>query len=598
MLLQNFSGGLFTRLDSRLSPPNFGVIYHNIDNQTGNIESIKDDLVVDDLEFQNFHWFKDKLYQGSERFLEYKDKLIKFEADKIPQKTDGNNMWYNLGIKESTTKLSYQVIEDEINETITESYATDVRNFYENIELHYIIEAYNSETEVYSYKDLYYTTKGQEESYIESINFSFDNNNLTYKIYRYYNRKFQLVADETNNFKDAGEVIGDELEKKTILSGNIQYAYTYYNINDGSESRFSPLTDEIEVVSGKVKLTGFVKSSDPQVTHIRLWRVGGDLVEFTLVAELSKDVTEFIDDIKNEDLSYETLRDDNLGQAKEFNYMTEYNNMLFGIRDTKLYFSDVGNMNAWSPYNFIDFPDILTGIGATPNGLLVFTKYKTYIVTGNSPETLNKFLLDATQGCISNTSIQSINGICLWASTDGICASSGGPAQIQTIDRLGKLKLKPLASAVYDNVYYLSCDDKTYALDTRFNEPCIRTLDSVYTCLQVYDDTLYGNKNQRLVELFNGLNNISYHYKSPKLTEGLLSMVKNYKVIYVYSKGDNELTVYIDGNKVINKKLQDGLNEIKIPQPYRLGYYLELELTGTGIVYEIEYKAEGRQNGR
>ena len=598
MLLNNFSGGLFTRLDSRLIPPNFGVKYHNIDNQTGNIEPIKDDKIISPTNKSNLINFQDKWLLSNDEYLLFKDMLIQYGKGKIPKKSkDGINFDF-LGIKEPFNKLSYTVIEDIITETISQTYSTTIRNFYDNVELHYIIEAYNPTTDVYSYKNLYYTTKSMGTYYIQSINFSFTNTSLTYKIYRYINRKFLLVADSSNNYTDNGSVIGNELDKKIILNGTLQYAYTYYNINDGSESRMSYLTDEIIVNSGKIILTGFQQSDDPQVTNIRLWRIGGGLTEFTLVAELPKDVTTFTDDLTNKIIANnDILNDDNLGQAKEFIFMAEYNNMLFGIKDDKLYFSDIGNANAWSPYNFIEFSYTLIGLGSTPNGLLVFTKYKTYIVTGNSPETLSKFLVDSSQGCINYKSIQSINGMCIWASTDGICTSSGGSAQIQTIDRLGKIKLNPLSSVVYDNVYYLSCEDKMYALDTRFNEPCIRTLDGNYLGLAIYNDELYGIKNGNMVKLFNDINKTLY-YKSPKLIDNLLTMVKNYKVFYVYSKGEIDFTIYIDGVKVLTKSLKDGLNEIKIPQQYRLGYYVEFEVTGTGTIYEIEFKVEGRQNGR
>ena len=60
MLLNNFSSGLFTSLDSRIIPPNFGVKYHNIDNQTGNIEPIKDDKIISSTNKSNLINFQDK----------------------------------------------------------------------------------------------------------------------------------------------------------------------------------------------------------------------------------------------------------------------------------------------------------------------------------------------------------------------------------------------------------------------------------------------------------------------------------------------------------------------------------------------------------
>jgi hypothetical protein len=75
-------------------------------------------------------------------------------------------------------------------------------------------------------------------------------------------------------------------------------------------------------------------------------------------------------------------------------------------------------------------------------------------------------------------------------------------------------------------------------------------------------------------------------------------MLKNYKVFYIYVIGTIQFKLYIDDTLAITKHLVDGLNEVKPPQELRYGYSVQLEFYGTGEVIEVEYKAEGRQNGR
>ena len=594
MLLQDFSGGLNTRVDSRLISPTQATIYENINPINGNIEAFNEDKKEFEAKDKNFINFKDEWVFSDKEFIVYNDTLIRY-GEKVEKSKDGKT-WYNLGIKEPSNALTLELWEDSMPPIIITQENSTVQNFYPDTELHYIVESYNKSRGTYTYKDIFYTTKDPgPNQFIEKIYFYFPITALHLKIYRYVDREFKAIDGLTDNGN-----YGETLNKHIILKGDITYAYTYYNINDGSESRFSKLS-EITVHSGKVKITGFEHSDDPQVTHIRLYRVGGGLTEFTLVAELDKNVTEFVDDIKNEDLTFETLRDDNLGKCPDnILHMTEYNSMLFAIKDNYLYFSDAGNINAWSPYNFIKFPNKLTGLGVTSNGLLVFTKFKTYIITGNSPSTLSKFLLDGSQGCVDHRSIQHLNGSCIWVSTDGICYSSGGLPQVLSMDVLGKVVINPVSSVIFDRVYYVSEKDKTYFVDMRFNKS-IGIINDYYNSLQVYNDELYGIKSDNYVyKLFSSNNKKSLHYKSGSLTEGQISMIKNYKVFYIYAEKVTDMlcNIYIDNKLSISKKLNNKLNEIKIPQSDRLGYYCQIEFIGNGTIKEIEYKVEGRQNGR
>ena len=382
------------------------------------------------------------------------------------------------------------------------------------------------------------------------------------------------------------------------LNGMLQYCYTYYNINDGAESIPSEYSTELEVNAQKVDIT-LRASDDNQVTTIRLYRLGGNLPNMQLVTELPNIDTTYTDNIEDLDIDGHVLNSFNNEPAPiGLKYLTEHNAMFFGVKGDKLYYSDIAYVNNWSPYNFIDFDDTLTGIGATGNGLLVFTKYKTYIVTGTSPITLSKYLLSSNQGCVEHKTISFAKNTLLWLSTDGICTSNGGDILVASRDKLGKLYIdKPEDSVVYDDVYYLAYNDRILALDTRYGV-ILKDIKVEAEGLSIYNDVLYFVNNSKLFSMYQSTNFMRLHYKSPKLSEGQISNIKNYKTIYIKCLGELSIKIYIDDMLVMTKDVDSKTTEVLVPQQQRQGYYIQFELEGTGELLELQYIVEGRQNGR
>ena len=121
-------------------------------------------------------------------------------------------------------------------------------------------------------------------------------------------------------------------------------------------------------------MSNIVASSDPQVDKKRLYRVGGNVATFTLVATLDNAVTSYVDEISDTDLSSTLLQSTTYDTAPGgLKYLTEAYAMLFGAVGPKLYFTPIGVPNAWPATNYIDFSEDITGIGVVANGLLVLT---------------------------------------------------------------------------------------------------------------------------------------------------------------------------------------------------------------------------------
>lgn len=379
-----------------------------------------------------------------------------------------------------------------------------------------------------------------------------------------------------------------------VINGTYQYCYTYYNVNDGTESAPSDYSAELVVISDKVNV-GVVASTDTQVTNIRIYRLGGDLTAMSLVEQVANTTTTYVDNLADDEIDGAVLDSFSYGQAPSgLKYLTEANAMFFGAIGPKLRYSEIAIVDAWSSFNFIDFEEDITGIGNTANGLLVFTQHKTYIVTGTSPATLSKYLLSGNQGCLLHKSIQSVSGAIAWLSNDGICLSSGGPIEVITKDLLGKMSLtNPKASALYDEVYYLSHDNGTFVIDFRYNS-MVRTLDILPISWHISSDILYYSLGGALYSLGTEAGNKSFTWKSPRLPDGAINIIKTYKRVTTYIEDAVlQMKVYIDGIEVIDNELPIGYNALDLPQNKRKGYTIQFEITGNGKLLELNYTVEG-----
>ena len=384
------------------------------------------------------------------------------------------------------------------------------------------------------------------------------------------------------------------------LTGTYQYAVTFYNLNDGTESQPSLFSDDLEVTSESIRVSSLPVSTDPQVDKIKIYRLGGNLTAFSLVTTLDNGTLTYVDDTIDSEISGDILESYDYKEAPEgLRYLMESNGVLFGSVNDKLYFSEIGLPNAWPPLNFIDFPAVITGMNEISNGILVFLKYVTYMVVGSTPSTLIRDLVDSEQGCIDNRSIQKIKGSLIWVSSDGICSSNGGPAVVLSQNPLGKIELDISGSALHDSVYYaLQTNGTILSFDMRFDQYLFKELVLDIDNIGSFDDILYGVKETELNTSFSSDDSLILNYKSPKFTEGFYTNEKIYKSIYLYCDGPLDINFYIDDELVLNKTLTTGFNEVKLPHNKQRGYVFQFEVSGYNKLLEVEYKVTGRQNNK
>jgi hypothetical protein len=410
---------------------------------------------------------------------------------------------------------------------------------------------------------------------------------------KYYNNKTENLGIEEPS------AISASVGAAGILDGVYQYVYTYYNVNDDTESQPSPISSEITAVNEAINVT-VTASSDPQVTNIKLYRIGVGLLSFTEVAEVSNTTQTITDNLAFEDVTGDTLKSALYGKAPSgLKYLTEASGTFFGAVGPKLYFTlDLGNPNYWPETYYIDFHLDITGIAAIANGLVVFTKYETYLISGTNSATFVKYLLDSSQGCINYKSIVKYKGQALFISTDGLCVVSGSSVEVVSKFKLGKQSFDVTSAVMYDEAYYAQLPNgQIFTFDTRF-APVFKYYDFETDYLVVAQDVLYAIKGTNMHRMFEGLP-VELTYQTGNLTEGSSSMLKTYDAIYLAGSGTWTITTYVDSNVFSYEvTLSEFPTEIAIPQPYSRGTSISFKFEGIGTIKELEYKAGSRKNGR
>lgn len=383
------------------------------------------------------------------------------------------------------------------------------------------------------------------------------------------------------------------------LTGTYQYLVTFYNSSDDTESGPSPLSNEIVAVANNIDLTTLPVSTDPQVDLKRIYRIGGNLTLFTLVAAVPNAQLTYLDIIADSAVEGSLLESALFQPALSgLKFLSEHYGIFMAALNDRVYFTPVGRPNAWPVANFIDFDSDVTGIGKVLNGVVIFTLFRSYIITGTSITSFVKNTLSVTQGCREHKTIQEIsdNGQLLWVSNDGICSTNGSSVQVITKNKLGKLDLSTKNAVVHDEVYYLQKSDRTVlAVDTRYGL-IFKDLAPDTTRLVIANDILYGFDNNTLFFMFASTTNETYTYLSANFTEGSYTNRKAYKHFYIRSEGSFTISILVDGITVLTKTLSGTeTHDIEVPQDLQNGYSVQLSIIGTAVIHEIEWKALARR---
>lgn len=629
MKLQLFNGGESSRMRPQFIEINQGVTYENLNYDVGSLAPVmmpKESNIAVKRYHQWFNagnqWIDSDVPRD---YVEFQKTMYWTDRVGVPQKRSATNVTSNLGIEKPYQLSNFQLvtnpqpIKDVKIEPLSQPTGLPMElqyyllinqgaNGYSNA-FHFSVDTRDrvstvaqatNDPEIRPKIDSSSPTSAKRQVRVSNVK-GVTPGAVGYKLFRQYAGKFYLVGSFTTTITDAVEDISANEQLNYSLFGALNGVYTYvqtfYNINDGTESAPSDVSAEQDITAGGyINLLALPISTDPQVTHKRIYRVGGFLGEFTLVTELPNSTTSFTDNIKDTNVPGHILdTTDAFPAPAGIKFFQEAYAMLFGAIDTKLRFTPIGKPDQWPETYYLQFDAPLTGIAPVANGILVFTQFRTYIVTGTGPTSLSQYLLSSDQGCIAYESVQLIATEAVWASTDGLCSSSGNRPTVITKDKLGKITLNPIDSAIYDEAYYLmEANNKILC----YKGGIISRYDLGVSSLAVANDILYGYRDGKLWEFFNSTTPAYFKFKSGRFTEGKFTANKSYKKIFLYSRGRVIINILINDVLVQTKEL-DGEDSftIQVPQEVQRGFYIQFELEGTGEVYELEYVIGDQTSG-
>lgn len=531
MQINQFNGGLSTRLDASLIAPNEAVRYTNIDNTDATLRSARDFRSTTSEARDYFYKFKNKWLSSyvARDYLEYDNVLYFTELDGLAQKTRDGVLFRNLGIVAPASKPMFE--EDGVTPIV-----------------------------------------GADGKQIVGP---------------------RAVADDPE---------GDE-DPISATNLNVTYCYTYYNDSDDTESAPSPLGNELALTAGKVVvLDNIVPSTDPQVTHIRIYRLqAGVGTVFQLAMQVTNNLSTVRDAVSSTDLTTVLESQDNDPPPIGLKYLVEAYGVLFGVVGNQLYFSKMGKPNYWPASQSFLFKADITGLLPVQNGIFVFILSQAFMLVGSTIADFEIVPVSTEYGCNSHKSCKLVKNTPVWSCLDGIASWSNGYIQIISKDKLGRFVLTIKDTAVFDETYFaLDVEGNLLAMDLRFNLLAFKRYDFVEKVVDigVFDGVFYGIAKEKVIEMFSG-DELELSWRSGMLAEGSITMTKTYNIVYVRYSGNFVFKTLINGKEVASKTLSGEDNiEIKVPQELQRGEYIEFDIRGIGKIWEIEYKPVGRQNGR
>jgi len=238
--------------------------------------------------------------------------------------------------------------------------------------------------------------------------------------------------------------------------GDFKYTYTFYSTDTGTESAPAPLPPYLNVDMADIRISG-MEALPPEADRYRIYRIGGYLPRFTMVAEIEDTETPYTDELDDTEIDGRLLQTLRAGTplAGMENFV-ELGGRLFGSVGTKVYFSALGNPDSWYASDFYTMPSDVIGLAKSPAGLLVLGERYTYLLVGNQPQNFRLKVLSNVLGCQAKESIAYVNERAIWLGEDGIYVADGYTIRNLTGNKIKDIgQIMPTSAMVVNDVYYL-----------------------------------------------------------------------------------------------------------------------------------------------
>ena len=453
--------------------------------------------------------------------------------------------------------------------------------------------------------------------------------------------------------------MNEVLDEEGPHTGDFKYTYTFYSSETNVESAPAPLPNQyVTTESKKIELTNFEVAPEG-ATHYRIYRVGGYLPVFTLVEAIDKDLTEYIDDRGDTRIDGRHLQTMYCGLPPQgLENLVEFNGRFYGSLGNKIYYSALGNPDAWYISDYFVARDTIVGMAASPGGILCMGKFFTMMFYGSQPSDYRVKLLSDHLGCLDKRSIAYLGDSAVWLSHRSFVMCNGYNVTDITAHKIDNLRgILPTGSVVDDSTYYMSFRPQLVPQDTLYPsntllpslvegtaglEEGIIAMDfkrgngfsykmihynkiislgmyrgevhvgtgsdkqSAINCERTVfhkctDFLPCSGYNVNRLSVYNNQGLAPLYYLSPRLANGSLATLKEYdKVRIVYTGIFNIKIIFDNGEVVVERNTAeledlDGFIIIGIPNNNNKSQFIRFAIEGKGIISSIQYSWKPRE---
>lgn len=221
----------------------------------------------------------------------------------------------------------------------------------------------------------------------------------------------------------------------------VAYVFTVVD-NYGVESAPSPVSTILQRPPDQdvsVSMTVSYSSNyavDATVTK-RVYRTatGASSTEFFFVAETVNTI--YTDSKSDAELGEPLQTEGHLPPLQDLESLCAHpQGFLIAHKDNLICFSEPYLPNAWDPNNQLSTEYDIVGIRPSASGIVVCTQRHTYLMTGNSPSTMDLTMIETDHPCVAGRTMTELDGSVLYASKAGIVAVTGNQAQLVTKELL------------------------------------------------------------------------------------------------------------------------------------------------------------------
>lgn len=230
-----------------------------------------------------------------------------------------------------------------------------------------------------------------------------------------------------------------------LLDVSTSYVYTLVGAN-GEESAPSNPSAIVSYVEGQPRYVVVepTTESNVNIAFKRIYRTatGANNTEFLFVDEILYTQSSYIDTKSDAELGevivtenhYPPPNDDaSLHPSGPLRSLVQHpQGFLVGHTGNTLCFSEPYLPHAWNPNNQLTTKQDIVGIVSGANGIVVGTKGSPYLCTGNTPDSMDLYQLQAEYATASARSMVELNGAVFYASPDGIVAVDGNNVMLMT----------------------------------------------------------------------------------------------------------------------------------------------------------------------